>query len=355
MLARLLFREETYSGPSQRLRSSRYIKTVKLLNDGRGVYPTIRARLLENELRFQARHGLQTRYGDNTRLESYAEDGQPGQKRFSHAIHGLHKGRQKKAGVEVSQAPAMLHSHLAAIIAHMTLCLRCTEDPYDRVVLARDIALFTVAFSTLKRGDGLSRTLIQRTLRLPNECGFLFNFQWGKTMRDGADHLMTVEYDTKRMTTCPIRAVEQYIAVGTALGWNMTQGYLFPRISRRPNTGAPIRGRTPISAPDMTKALKVHARNAGERTAFTMHSFRSGGAITRALTGEDLPTVMQRAFWKKPSTAWRYLRLMEVLLPGSVGNSMVTEVSPEQYREINEFGLSEQSRHWAAFGNAAMV
>ena len=34
---------------------------------------------------------------------------------------------------------------------------------------------------------------------------------------------------------------------------------------------------------------------------------------------------------------------------------MVTGVSPEQYREINEFGLSEQSRHWAAFGNAPMV
>ena len=47
-------------------------------------------------------------------------------------------------------------------------------------------------------------------------------------MRDGADYFMTVEYDTKRMTTCLIRAVEQYIAaVGTALDWNMTQGYLF--------------------------------------------------------------------------------------------------------------------------------
>ena len=153
---------------------------------------------------------------------------------------------EKKAGVEVTQAPALLHSHLTAIVAHMTLRIRCTQDPYDRIVLARDIALFTVAFSTLKRGDGLSRTLIQRILRLPNECGFLFNFQWGKTMRDGADHLMTVEYDTKRMTTSPTRrAVEQYIAVGTALGWNMTQGYLFPRISRRPNTGAPIRGKIP--------------------------------------------------------------------------------------------------------------
>ena len=77
---------------------------------------------------------------------------------------------QKKAGVEVSQAPAMLDSHLTAIIAHMTFCIRCTQDPYDRIVLARDIALFTVAFSTLKRGDGLSRILIQRILRLPNEC-----------------------------------------------------------------------------------------------------------------------------------------------------------------------------------------
>ena len=67
---------------------------------------------------------------------------------------------QKKAGVEVSQASAMFHSHLTAIIAHMTLRIRCTQDPYDRIVLARDIALFTVAFSTLKRGDGLSRTLI---------------------------------------------------------------------------------------------------------------------------------------------------------------------------------------------------
>ena len=34
MLAGLLFKEETYSGPRQGLRSSRYIRTVKLLNDG---------------------------------------------------------------------------------------------------------------------------------------------------------------------------------------------------------------------------------------------------------------------------------------------------------------------------------
>ena len=54
----------------------------------------------------------------------------------------------------------------------------------------------------------------------------------------------------------------------------MTEGYLFPKISRRLNTGTPINGETPISAPDRAKSLKVHACNAGERTAFTMHCFR---------------------------------------------------------------------------------
>ena len=172
-------------------------------------------------------------------------------------------------------------------------------------------------------------------------------------MRDGADHLMTVRYDTKCLATCIIRAVKQYTAVGTALGWDMTEEYIFSKISQRPNTGSPMEGKTPISAPDMTKALKVHTtRDAGERTAFNMHSFKPGGALTRAQAGEDLPMVMRCAFWKTPSTAWRYLRLMKVLIPGSVA---VTEVSPEMYRHIYEFGLSEPSKHWVAFGNAPMV
>ena len=46
---------------------------------------------------------------------------------------------------------------------------------------------------------------------------------------------------------------------------------------------------------------------------------------------------------------------MEVLIPGSVESSMVAGVSPEQDKEINEFELSEQSKHWIAFGNASMV
>ena len=94
----------------------------------------------------------------------------------------------------------------------------------------------------------------------------------------------------------------------------------------------------------MSLNLKQYVLEAGEHIDFSMHSFRSGGAVSRALAGDSLSSIMQRAFWKNPSTAWRYMRLMEVVSPGSDGNSMVEGVTENQYREINEFTLKEQSK-----------
>ena len=125
---------------------------------------------------------------------------------------------QKKAGVAVNQAPAVFPGHLHAIVSPLRARLQCTFDSNTRVVLAQDLALFTVAFETTKRGDELSRTLIQRILRLPNLNGFLFNFRWGKTMRDGADHLISFAYNHECLATCPITAVEKLITLGSAMG-----------------------------------------------------------------------------------------------------------------------------------------
>lgn len=47
-----------------------------------------------------------------------------------------------------------------------------------------------------------------------------------------------------------------------------------------------------------------------------------------------------------------YMRLMEEVAPAPEGDVRVEVVSNNQYRELNEFPLSEQSRPWAAFGNA---
>ena len=190
---------------------------------------------------------------------------------------------QKKVGVVVKQAPAVLPSHLHTNVSSLRARLQFTSDPCTRGVHARDLALFTVSFETTKRGDELSRTLIQRILRISNLSGFLFNFQWGKTMRDGADDLIWVAYNQECLATCPVTAVEELIAVGSAMGWDMTRGYLFPRISRNAERRAPIRGKAPMSAAEMTHALKSHARAAGEKADFWLHYFRSGRGDHKSL------------------------------------------------------------------------
>ena len=264
-------------------------------------------------------------------------------------------GEQKRAGVLVKQAPALLRSHLGAILSTMRSKMHGTTSLVEKATLARDIAFFTVAFSTTKRGEEITRTLIQRILRLPNHSGLMFNFQWGKTQRDGADHIITVPYDDVDIPLCPIRAVEEFVRVGKYLEWEMTKGYLFPTISPGTNGRKPVRGTTVVSAQFMSAALKRYAKEAGHTQEFSLHSFRSGGAISRALAGDSLSSIMEKAYWKNPKTAWRYMRLMQVVAPGSGCEGLVPGVTEEQYRELNEFSLSEQSRSLAAFGNSPLL
>ena len=62
----------------------------------------------------------------------------------------------------MKQAPTLLHSHFAAIKASMGACLLGMIGPAEKVVLARNIAMLATVFSTTKRGDELTRILIQR-------------------------------------------------------------------------------------------------------------------------------------------------------------------------------------------------
>ena len=106
-------------------------------------------------------------------------------------------------------------------------------------------------------------------------------FQWWKTMRDRADHLLTTTYDNQSFAICPVRDVEQYIQIGTAAGWDMTKGYLFPTITDGNGEAGPRRGTSPLSAAQMTKGLKSYTVAEGISQDFPMHSFRSGGERAR--------------------------------------------------------------------------
>lgn len=166
---------------------------------------------------------------------------------------------------------------------------------------------------------------------------------------------MTVPYDDVHVATSPVRAVEQFVAVGNHIGWDMSKGYLFPSINPPRPGEPPVRGSVPLSTRQMSQPLKRHATNPGEKGEFSMHFFQWRGAVSRALAGEYLSSIMQRALWKSPRTAWTYMRLMEVVAPGTEGDAMAEGVSEDQYRSFKEFPLRDQSRSWAALGDQPML
>lgn len=53
-----------------------------------------------------------------------------------------------RAGVRVKQAPAPLQGDLPAVTAPMTAYFQGTDDPAEKVVLARTIMVLAVIFST---------------------------------------------------------------------------------------------------------------------------------------------------------------------------------------------------------------
>ena len=126
------------------------------------------------------------------------------------------------------------------------------------------------------------------------------------------------------------------------------------RIPPREAGGPPVRGSQPLSAKQMSQILKCNANNAGEHTVFDAllpvrrRSFT--GASRRLVVDYHAESVSEN-----PQTASRYLRLMELVSPDAEGFAMVEGISDNQYREFNEFPLSEQSRSWAAFGNNPML
>ena len=92
----------------------------------------------------------------------------------------------------------------------------------------------------------------------------MFNFQYGKTQRDGADHILTVPYDEEYVAVCPVRSVTQLMDIGKGVGWDMTGGYLLSEISCA-RDGKVIRDSLPISAAKMSAALKKYMHKPRER------------------------------------------------------------------------------------------
>ena len=115
----------------------------------------------------------------------------------------------------------------------------------------------------------------------------------------------------------------------------MTNGYLF----RPTNPHGHIVNKT-LASSTADKRLQLYLKEAQIYEGETLHSLRSGSAITLALTGSKLADIMSHAGSNNKETALYYMKLAEVLRVGSPSHllsadSSATSAVTENYLELN--------------------
>ena len=96
---------------------------------------------------------------------------------------------------------------------------------------------------------------------------------------------------------------------------------------------------SPFSSATAEARLKSYLKDMRADDGQTLHDFRSGCAITLALTGADLSEIKDHVGWTRRHTALYYLQLAKVLNPsGASGrlaaNDLTEVINP--WQDVNQ-------------------
>ena len=136
------------------------------------------------------------------------------------------------------------------------------------------------------------------------------------------------------MVICPIKGIEDYIAVTRRLKIDLTTGYLF-----RPTNPEGGIVDSPFGSSTAEARLKVYLNEMGADDGETLHGFRAGCAITLALTGADIAEIMDHVGWTRRHTAHYYLQLAKVLNPSGASARLASNEISEvinPWQDVNE-------------------
>ena len=153
----------------------------------------------------------------------------------------------------------------------------------------------------MRRGFDISFTLGSQLLRLPDDAGWIVNFQFGKTLRSSKDARVVLA-DPQSAETCAVQCVSAYLEAALGQGWDLSLGHLFPVVLAEGQ-----RGNEPMTPARMKAAFQRHLRAAGLPDHFTIHSFRVGGSLSQSLAGTPVDEIMKIGGWKTRSVAEQYI------------------------------------------------
>ena len=149
-------------------------------------------------------------------------------------------------------------------------------------------------------------------------------------MRDGTDHLITISYEEVRFGHVSDKSGRTVDSGGNGRRVEHDNRVLVPTHNGRGRQSTSERVVVSDRTTNGRLSQAALSSGQGEPRFLSMHSFPSGGAVSRARAGEDVSTIMQRAFWKSPNTARRYVRPAEVLSPGTTGHTRVPRITGEK-------------------------
>jgi len=135
-------------------------------------------------------------------------------------------------------------------------------------------------------------------------------------------------------TLCPIKGIETYVEIAQELGISLSSGYLF----RATNQQGHIVDK-PLLSSTAESRLKKYLRDGHIDNGKTLHSFRSGCAVTLTLPGSLLQDVMSHAGWTNSKTALYYLKLVDVLRAGAPRDLLASNSYLPQSQEASRVYL----------------
>ena len=245
----------------------------------------------------------------------------------------LVSAEQLQARITPKQATPFFVDKLTMLSLHLQRELEKSTSAIQRFIIARDQAYFKTAFFSGDRPGDLGQVKVPEILRFPNNDGFLFKHVWGKTLRERNENVFGIRRNPQT-TICPIKGLEQYLDVARQIRVDLTRGYLF-----RPTTPNGGIQDSPFTSAAAEARLKVYLKKMGADNGETLHGFRSGCAITLALTGAELSEIMDHVGWSNRHTALYYMQLAKVLNPcGASAKLASSEVFniPHAWQDINE-------------------
>ena len=79
------------------------------------------------------------------------------------------KKEQGVAGITPKQAKVILRNKVKTLIEMLRILRDKTKNAVKKMLISRDIAIFSLAFCTSKRGDDIPKIVAKNVMRIPNQ------------------------------------------------------------------------------------------------------------------------------------------------------------------------------------------